>query len=75
MERPGYQEMLTNAGKMHAYHELSINVAILKVFKDFDLEFGYQLYQSKQQGYRTGSGCGIHYVKICRTKFVHRQDV
>ncbi len=36
----GYQEMLTNAGKMRTHaHELSINAAILQA-KDFDLNLG-----------------------------------
>ena len=36
----GYQEMLTNAGKMRTHaHELSINTAILQA-KDFDLNLG-----------------------------------
>ena len=42
----GYQEMLTNAGKMRTHaHELSINTAILQA-KRLRPKFRYQLYES-----------------------------
>ncbi|WP_297901328.1 SusC/RagA family TonB-linked outer membrane protein [uncultured Parabacteroides sp.] len=45
----GYQEMLTNAGKMRTQsHELSINAAILQS-KDFDLTLGINLTRIKNE--------------------------
>jgi TonB-linked SusC/RagA family outer membrane protein len=45
----GYQEMLTNAGKMQTrVHELSINAAILKA-KDYDLNLGINFTKMKNE--------------------------
>jgi TonB-linked SusC/RagA family outer membrane protein len=45
----GYQEMLTNAGKMQTRaHELSINAAILKA-KDYDLNLGINFTKMKNE--------------------------